>query len=95
MFESFSGHDLMGSSDGMSLSSSEIQTIDQEAAEYGLTPTEFIDLIEQEQTIDSLPPAEGQSYEQELVQEEDAQAEQTMQDTMSQAESFDQTLNGD
>jgi hypothetical protein len=42
-----------------------------------------------------LPADEGQSYEQELVQEEDDQAEETMQDTMSQAESFDQTLNDD
>ncbi|MGO9754106.1 MAG: low temperature requirement protein A, partial [Solirubrobacteraceae bacterium] len=41
MFEhDFSEHELLGSSDELSLSSTEIQEIDQEAAEFGLTPGE-------------------------------------------------------
>ncbi len=96
MFEhDFSEHELLGSSDELSPPSTEIQEIDQEAAAYGLTPGEFVELLEEEESIDSLPPAEGQEEEQELVQEEDQQAEETMNDTMSQAESFDQTLNDD
>ncbi|MGO9791378.1 MAG: hypothetical protein ACLP8S_18340, partial [Solirubrobacteraceae bacterium] len=87
----------LGSSDELSLSSTEIQEIDQEAAEFGLTPGEFVELIEEEEAeaADSLPAAEGQGDEQELVQEEEQQAEQTMQDTMNQAESFDKTLKDD
>jgi len=90
MFE----HDL-GSADGH-LSPSEIQQIEQEAqqysVEYGLTPEETYILEEQIATVDSLPPAEAQAYEQEVVSQEEAQAQQTMDTTMQQAESFDQTL---
>ncbi len=92
-----SEHDL-GASDGH-LSPAEIQEIEQEAqqysAEYGLTPEETIVLEEQIATVDSLPPDEAQAYEQEMVSQEEAQAQQTMDDTMNQAEQFDQNLLND
>ncbi|MGO9972730.1 MAG: hypothetical protein ACLP01_07990 [Solirubrobacteraceae bacterium] len=89
MFEhDFSDHALGAES----LSPYEEQEIEQEAALYDLTPSEVIELEEETATIDSMPPAEGEQYEQELVEMEDQQAEETMNDTMDQAESFDNTL---
>jgi hypothetical protein len=74
------------------LSAYQEQEIEQEAAEYGLTPTEVIELEEQETTMDSLPPAEAEEYEQEVVSAENEASENSFENTMEQAQEFDQNI---
>ena len=64
-------------------------------SEMSLSPAEVSELSEQEQTMDSLPPAEAEQYETETVSAEEQANEYSEQSFDQEEEQFDQNLNSD
>ncbi|MGO9751476.1 MAG: hypothetical protein ACLP8S_02605 [Solirubrobacteraceae bacterium] len=72
------------------------EIIEAEEAEGYLSPSPIEDLELQYETMDSLPPATAETYENDVVSTENQVAEQSAETSIDDAENFDQeVINGD